>query len=827
MVVDKRLTGDPAAIDEEFMSENIVPENIIDVPTDDEILPEDISIIEDDEGGVVVDFDPSQMMGGDGSDDFFANLAETVDSRELTKLGNDLSGYYREDKQGRKDWEMTYVEGLDLLGFKYEEREQPFKGASGISHPLLAESVVQFQAQAYKELLPPDGPVRTQIIGTISPETEKQAQRVKEYMNYQITDVMEEYDPDMDQLLFYLPLAGSAFKKVYYDESLQRAVSKFVACEDLVVPYTTTDLQSAERVTHVVHMQMNDLRKMQVNGFYRDVSIHPETMHVSDTQSKLDDLQGERPGAHDEQYVLLECHVDLDLLGYEDTDETGEPTEVRLPYIVTVDESSGEILAIRRNWTPDDPMKKKKQYFVHFKFLPGLGFYGFGLIHMIGGLSRSATSVLRQLIDAGTLANLPAGFKARGIRIRDEDEPLRPGEFRDVDSPGGNLRESLWALPYKEPSATLFQLLGLIIESGRKFSAMSEMPISENGLNREMPVGTTMALLERGTKVMSGIHKRLHHAQRLELKLLAAVFADYLPPEYPYNVVGAERNVKASDFDKRVDVIPVSDPNIFSSSQRAMLAQMQLQLAQAAPDMHNMYEAYRRMYEALGIKDVDLVLPPPKDPQPVDASEENRNVLSSMPLQAFMEQNHQAHIVAHMVMMKVPVVMAAPLVTGSLMGHVAQHIGMQARKMVNEELQPQIQQAQAQGMQLDEQQQQQLMAQAENRVSELIAQITAEVMSATSEDEDPLVELRRQELRIKEADLYRKAQDDAERLKLDRQENTDRNKIARERIDSQEDIAEMRGGIAVAKMDSHEDIAEMRGKLDVAKLKQSGRQARG
>ena len=815
MVVDKRLTGDPAAIDEEF-----APENIIDVPIDEEVLPEDISIVEDDEGGVIVDFNSSSMMKGDDSDDFFANLAETVDPNELTKLGNDLIGFYREDKQSRKDWERSYIEGLDLLGFKYEEREQPFKGASGISHPLLAESVVQFQAQAYKELLPPDGPVRTQIVGLISPETEKQAQRVKEYMNYQITDVMEEYDPDMDQLLFYLPLSGSAFKKVYYDESMKRAVSKFVSCEDLVVPYTTTDLRSAERITHVVHMQTNDLRKMQVNGFYRDISLFPETMSSSDTQSKIDELQGERPGAHDEEYVLLECHVNLDLLGYEDTDETGEPTGVRLPYIVTADENSGEILAIRRNWLSDDETMRKKQYFVHFKFLPGLGFYGFGLIHMIGGLSRSATSVLRQLIDAGTLANLPAGFKARGIRIRDADEPLSPGEFRDVDSPGGNLRDSLLPLPYKEPSATLFQLLGLIIESGRRFSAISELPFSEKGLTREMPVGTTMALLERGTKVMSGIHKRLYQAQRLELKLLSAVFADYLPPVYPYETIGAERNVKASDFDNRIDIIPVSDPNIYSSSQRAMLAQMQLQLAQAAPDMHNMYEAYRRMYEALGIKDVDLVLPPPKEPQPTDAAEENRNVLSNLPLQAFMEQNHQAHIVAHMIMMKIPVVMAAPLVTGSLMGHVAQHISMQARKMVTEELGPQIQQAQAQGVQLNEQQQQQLMADAENRVSELIAQITAEVMAATGEDEDPLVELRRQELRIKEADLYRKAQDDVERLKLDRQENTDRNKIARERIDSQEDIAEMRGEIAVAKMDSQEDTAEMRSRIDVAKMKQ-------
>ena len=779
MAVDRKITGIPEAFPE---IEPDSQELLIDIPAD-QAAEDDVSLIEEDDGGVIVDFAPQSTQNP--SSDFYANLADELSNSDLSGLSGELISGYSDDKNSRKEWEQTYISGLDLLGFKYEEREQPFRGATGITHPLLAESVTQFQAQAYKELLPSGGPVRTQIVGAITADKEDQSQRVKSFMNYQITEVMEEYDPDMDQLLFYLPLSGSAFKKVYYDEALQRAVSKFVTSEDLIIPYTATDLMSTERITHIVHMQTNDLRKLQVNGFYRDITLTEESgSTTSDVQSKLDELQGGQPTSNNKEYLLLEFHVDLDLPGFEDASQDGEQTGVKLPYIVTVDEGSSNVLSIRRNWNQPDSLRRKKQYFVHYKFLPGLGFYGFGLIHMIGGLSRSATSVLRQLIDAGTLANLPAGFKARGMRIRDDDEP-----------------HSLLPLPYKEPSATLFQLLGLIIESGRRFSAIADLPIADSGLTREMPVGTTMALLERGTKVMSGIHKRLHYAQRLEFRLLSKVFTEYLPEEYPYEIVGGQQNIKLTDFDDRIDIIPVSDPNIFSSSQRIMLAQTQLQLAQAAPEMHNLYEAYHRMYDALGVKEVDVVLPPPPVPAPTDPAEENRNSLSGMALQAFMEQNHDAHIAAHMAFMRTPIVMAAPVVVGGLTGHISQHIGMKARGLVIQELGPILEQAQAQGTdQLSPQDQQQLLSEAEGRISEVIAQITAELMEGSDTQEDPLVELRKEELRLQEADMYRKSQEHLDKHSLDEREASERTSVARERIDSQEDIAEMRSRIAVKRM---------------------------
>jgi hypothetical protein len=554
-----------------------------------------------------------------------ANLAEMVDESDLRSIAADLMSEFESDKNSRSDWEKTYTEGLDLLGFKYDDRARPFSGASGVTHPLLAEAVTQFQAQAYKELLPAGGPVRTVVVGQETPDIRQQAERVKEFMNYQVTEVMEEYDPDLDQLLFYLPLAGSAFKKVYYDGALGRAVSKFVPAEDLIIPYYATDLDSCERITHSVKMMGNDLRKLQVSGFYRDIDIMKPKEEKSEVGQKYDELEGRVDDYQNNMTVtLLEFHVNLDIIGFEDLDvQTKEPTGIRLPYIVTVEEQSGEILSIYRNWKQGDQSHAKKQYFVHYKFLPGLGFYGFGLIHMLGGLSRTATSALRQLIDAGTLSNLPAGFKARGLRIRDDDNPLQPGEFRDVDAPGGAIRDSLMPLPYKEPSATLFQLLGFVVQAGQRFAAISDMKIAEGGA-QQAPVGTTLALLERGTKVMSAIHKRCHYAQRLEFKLLAKVLTEYLPPEYPYAIAGGNRVIKMQDFDDRVDILPVSDPNIFSMAQRVTLAQTQLQLAQSNPDMHNMHEAYRRMYEALGVPDVQLILPPPPPkPTPLDPAVEN------------------------------------------------------------------------------------------------------------------------------------------------------------------------------------------------------------
>ena len=584
--------------------------------SEEEIEVEEIEdpteMIEEEDGSVIINFEDAVAKELQADPD--ANLAEIMDERVLMDIASELVGYYEDDKGGRQEWEDAYTEGLELLGIKYENRDEPFRGSSGVTHPLIAEAVTQFQAQAYKELLPSSGPVRTQVVGASTPDVEMQSQRVQEFMNFQIMNVMDEYDPEMDRLLFYLPLAGSAFKKVYFDDMLDRAVSKFVPADDLLVPYNATDLSSASRVTHVIRMNTNDVRKNQAAGFYRDIDILAYT-DDDEVRQKERELQGiEQGGGDNQDCTLLEIHTDLDLPGFEHVSPIdGEETGIKLPYIVTVDEGSSKVLAIRRNWKEGDEYYKKMQYFSHYKFLPGLGFYGFGLLHMIGGLGRSATSILRQLIDAGTLANLPAGFKARGIRIRDSDEPLSPGEFRDIDVPGGALRESIMPLPYKEPSQTLMSLLGFIVDAGRRFAAIADLQVGDG--NQQAAVGTTVALLERGSKVMSAIHKRLHYAQKQEFRMLARVFAESLPPMYPYNVYGAEATVKQADFDERVDVIPVSDPNIYSMSQRLALAQTQLQLAQTNPQMHNLHEAYRRIYEAIGVHNIEALLPTPTPPQ--------------------------------------------------------------------------------------------------------------------------------------------------------------------------------------------------------------------
>jgi len=548
----------------------------------------DVNIELEEDGGVVVDFEPHVKREGTG--DFSENLAEILSDQEMSKIASDLIDEYETNKNGRKDWEEAYSIGLELLGFKYEDRSEPFRGATGVTHPLLAEAVTQFQAQAFNELLPAGGPVRTEIIGKITPEVEDQAERVRHFMNYQISCVMKEYTPEFDQMLFYLPLAGSTFKKVYYDDSLCRAVSKFVPAEQLVVPYTATDLETAENVTHAIQITENELRKKQVAGFYLDIPVSATQADPSDVQEEMDKISGISATYLDTDITLLECHVHLDIPGFEDQGGDGESTGIKLPYIVTISENNGKVLSIKRNWLQDDPDRRKRQYFVHFKFLPGFGFYGLGLIHMIGGLSRTATAALRQLIDAGTLSNLPAGFKARGLRIRNDDEPLSPGEFRDVDAPGGAIRDALMLLPYKGADQTLFQLMGFCVEAGQRFAAVSNLQVGDG--NQQAAVGTTIALLEQGAKVMSAIHKRMHYAQKEEFYLLSYVFADYLPPEYPYNVVGAERTIKAEDFDDRVDVIPVSDPNIFSMAQRVLIAQTELELAQSAPEGSRMWTRF-------------------------------------------------------------------------------------------------------------------------------------------------------------------------------------------------------------------------------------------
>ena len=760
--------------------------------TDEEIEVEEVEdptdMLEEEDGSVVFNFEDALEEQLQAEPD--ANLAEVLEDRVLSDIASDLIGLYKEDRSGRQEWEDAYTDGLDLLGVKYQEREAPFRGASGVTHPVIAEAITQFQAQAYKELLPSSGPVRTQVMGAATPEVEAQAQRIQEFMNYQITHVMDEYDPEMDRLLFYLPLAGSAFKKIYYDEILGRAVSRFVPADDLVVPYNATDLASASRVVHVIRMSSNDVRKFQAGGFYREIELQPyET--ADEVRSKERELSGIQKTTDDEDCTLLEIHTELDLPGFEHVSPLDdEQTGIKLPYIVTIDEGSSKVLSIRRNWKEGDDLFRKIQYFAHYKFLPGLGFYGFGLLHMIGGLGRSATSILRQLIDAGTLANLPAGFKARGIRIRDADEPLSPGEFRDIDVPGGALKDSILPLPYKEPSQTLMALLGFVVDAGRRFAAIADLQIGDG--NQNAAVGTTVALLERGSKVMSAIHKRLYYAQKQEFRMLAKVFAESLPPEYPYSVWGADATVKQADFDERVDVIPVSDPNIFSMSQRLALAQTQLQLAQSNPQMHNLYEAYRRIYEAIGVQNIESLLPAPQPPKPIDPAIENARSIIQETLQAFPTQDHDAHMTAHILFMKTPIPASTPPIFALLQAHLCEHIAYKARGVAMAEMQYMAQEAAQTG-------QEPPPMDVESKVAQYIAQYTDEVMASLMPppegEVDPLVQLRSKELDIKAADVQRKAGEFTEKLAFEVEKEDEKQGLAREKIDSQEDIALLRATV--------------------------------
>jgi len=774
------------------------------------------------------------LMGGepDGIEveaeqyDHMANLAEVIDEAVLGEISSELRGLYEEDSESREEWEEGYTKGLDLLGVKYQERSQPFEGASGVTHPLIAESVVQFQAQSYKELLPAGGPVKTQVLGAKTMEKESQASRVKNFMNYQVTEVMEEFDPDTDQMLFYLPLSGSTFKKVYFDPTKGRAVSAFVPAEDLVVSYSATDLATAPRVTHVLRMDGNQVRKMQIAGMYRDVEVSADDDMEDQVRDKVDEIEGLSKGYTDDVHTILEMHVDLELEGFEDIGSDGEPTGIKIPYIVTIDHGSGEILAITRNYEAQDQLKTKRQYFVHYKFLPGLGFYGFGLIHMIGGLGRAATSILRQLIDAGTLANLPSGFKARGIRIRNEDEPLMPGEFRDIDAPGGDIRNAIVPLPFKEPSGTLAQLLASLIEGGRRFVSIADQQIGESQ-SGDMPVGTTVALLERGMKVMSAIHKRLHYSQKTEFRLLARIFAENLPPVYPYEVAGAPSEIKSQDFDGRVDVLPVSDPNIFSMAQRVTLAQTQLQLAQSNPGIHNLHEAYKRMYQALEVQNIDEILPAKKEPQPTSPSIENAKGMQGELLNAFQQQDHDAHIMTHVAFMKLPLVSTSPNIYATFMGHLQDHISMKARLTVMAQVQEQ--QAQAQQMALAAQMgavdpmmaQQQMQAASavsedmiEAEVARLEAQFTQEIIAMLSPPEgqqDPLVAIRQQELAIKASEAERRAQQDSAELALERQKLQQRAMTDAARIELQEDIAEDRADVNRERIQTQRELAMRKG----------------
>ena len=757
----------------------------------DAITTGDIEIELDEDGGVTVDFDPSEGDGEEG--DFYRNLAEDVDDRELGSLSSDLMSQYDSNKASRSDWEDSYSKGLELLGFNYEERTMPFRGASGVTHPLLAEAAIQFQAQAFNELLPSDGPVKTQVFGDTSNGQVQQANRVKEFMNYYIMNVMKEYTPDFDQMLFYLPLAGSTFKKVYYDEVLERAVSKFVPAENLVVPYETSDLDSCPIIAQVLRMPFNELRKKQVAGFYRDIPVLPSQGNndLGSAQEEYDKIQGTSSSQIDYDCTLIEFHVDLDLEGFEELDEDGEPTGIKVPYIVTVSEDSGVILSIRRNFVEDDPKREKIQYFVHYKFLPGFGFYGLGLIHSIGGLSRTATAALRQLIDAGTFSNLPAGFKARGLRVRNEDEPLQPGEFRDVDAPGGVLRDSLMPLPFKGPDATLFQLLGFVVDAGRRFATITDMKVGDG--NQQAAVGTTIAMLEQGSRVMSAVHKRLHYAMREEFKLLARIMSEYLPSEYPYMVAGAQRSVKQEDFDDRIDVIPVSDPNVFSQSQRIALAQAELQLATQAPELHDMHEAYRRMYYALGVRDVDKILKPRAEETliPKDPAQENIDALDSAILKAYEGQAHDAHIQAHLTFATSPLVAQMPMVGVNLLKHVLEHVKLKAQEQAVIQFLQQTGGEPASEEQMLELEalESQLIAQGMVEMKQLSAQLSG---IGQNQGPDPLVQLKEQELQLKAQEAQQDAQQEQAELALQREKAQIKAQEFQQRLQSQESQTQQR-----------------------------------
>jgi hypothetical protein len=795
-ITDAKSLG--AGGDDKLDIEEVGTQVQVDLPPDQ--IEDSVEIIED--GSAIVGEEELTVASG-----FNSNLAEILDESYLGGLASELTERVENDRASREDWEQSYTKGLDLLGFKYEERTRPFRGAASVNHPVLAQAVTQFQAMAYVELLPSDGPVRTQVVGAVNEQLQQAAERVKEYMNYEITHVMEDYNPEMDQLLFQLPLSGSAFKKVYYDEVQARATSKFVPAEDVIVPYGASDLDSCDRLCQIIKMSMNDLRKKQVSGFYRDIELQPyDGEEASGLQEKMDRIDGVSPTNYtmDDMAEIFELHVDLDLEGFEDANDLGETTGIKLPYIVSIDRSSNKVLSIYRNYNEGDPLKKKNDYFVHYKFLPGLGFYGFGLIHMIGGLTRTATTALRQLLDAGTLSNLPAGFKSRGLRIRDDDQPLQPGEFRDVDAPNGVIREALMPLPYKGPDQVLMQLLGFCVDAAKQFATVADMQLSEIG-SSQTPVGTTMALMERGTKVMSAVHKRLHYAQKKEFELLANIFKQVLPSAYPFNVPGGPREIKALDFADQIDILPVSDPNIFSMSQRVTLAQNQLQLAQSNPQMHNLREAYKRMYIALGVKDIEQILPIPQQPQPQDPAMESSVVLTGAKLLAFPQQNHELHIKAHRAFMSSALVKANPMAVMNLVSHIMQHTSLLATQVVDQAMVEEAEKLRQQfGEQIPPEAIQSLQTQRATAIDEEIVKITEQMVAEEAEamqdqNMDPLVLLKQQELALKQADMEMNAELKGEQQGLRENQFDYKQVLDAQKLQKDYDLANLRADVSLQK----------------------------
>ena len=812
---------------ESKMPTDVLPEDV-ELEAQDMNPSEDTNIEMMEDGGAEIDFDP-QAEAMQGAEQHDANLVDFLEDSTVAEISSELLAEFDECDSSREEWERTYKQGLELLGFKYEDRNEPFQGASGATHPVLAEAVTQFQALAYKELLPAGGPVRTQVMGLETSEKVAQAARVKDFMNYQLMVNMKEYEPEFDQMLFNLPLSGSTFKKIYYDAILQRSVSKFVPAEDLYVPYTATSLDDTETIIHRVKMTYNEILTHQLAGIYSAEANISDTgsYSPSEVQEGKNKLDGTEPNKND-IYSILECHVNLEIEGFEDINpETEESTGMKFPYIVTLEEDTGEVLAIKRNWKVNDQLKKRQDYFVHFKFLPGLGFYGFGLIHMIGGLSRTATAALRQLLDAGTLSNLPAGFKMRGIRVRDEAQPLQPGEFRDVDAPGGNLRDAFMPLPFKGPDATLLQLMGAVVEAGQRFASIADMQVGDG--NQGAAVGTTVALLERGSRVMSAIHKRLYAAMKCEFMLLSENFVTYMPAMYPYDVVGGQNQIFKEDFSPKIDIIPVADPNIFSQTQRISIAQSEMQIAMTNPQMHNIYHAYRHMYEALGVKDIDQLLPPPPQPTALDPASENILALNGKKFQAFPKQDHQSHMKTHLRFMGTTVIRNNPAAMGMLQQNCMEHILLMATEQVEiefaeqkqqmeqimQQVQPMIEQAQQnpqmqQQLQQDPQMQQiqqqetNLQMQMEARKSQLIAEFSDDFAEAEKEvlnqvENDPLLKLKDRELDLKAREEQARQEEAEEKINLERAKMMQSRELAEDKLEQNDEHQKLRASVSLAK----------------------------
>jgi hypothetical protein len=772
------------------------------------VVNPDVVAIATDDGGIVIDFDPSAGKAR-GDDEFDSNLAEHMEDTALGRLASQLNGEFEGDRNSRADWARTYTRGLDLLGLKTDDRTTPWPGACGVYHPILTEAVVRFQSQAIMELFPASGPVKTKIIGEITDQKEEQALRIQRHMNYLLTEKMTEFRPETEQMLFSLPLAGSSFKKVYYDFNMGRVCSRFVPAEDFVVSYGASDLLTASRYTHMMRKTHNDIRKLQVAGLYRDIKLSPTALDYSDIQEKYDELEGEsRTYDHDDRYVLLEMHVDLDLEGYEDVGDDGEETGIALPYVVTFVKGTSSVLSIRRNWYEGDVPRMKRLHFVHYQYMPGLGFYGFGLIHLIGGIAKSATSLLRQLVDAGTLSNLPGGLKSRGLRIKGDDSPIMPGEFRDVDVPGGSIRDNITFLPYKEPSAVLHSLLGEIVEEGRRFASITDLKLAD--MKQDAPVGTTLALIERSMKVMSAIQARLHDAMRKELILISGIVRDYAEDEYEYKADDKEA-IKSDDFDGRVDIIPVSDPNAATMSQRIMQYQAAIQLSQSAPQMYDLPELHRQMLDVLGIQDAEKIIPLSEDMKPRDPVSENMDVLNSKPLKAFIRQDHEAHIQVHMAAIQDPkihqLVSQSPMagtIAAAMAAHVQEHLGFQYRREIEKQL----------GLELPPPNEP-LPEDIEVKLSRLVAEAAerlfnknvaeAQQQQAQQRAQDPMFQLQQQELELRRADIERKAETDKARLILNAEKERSSQELERDKMDREAELEGVKLGVEIAK--AQEDTA--------------------